>query len=149
MGHRVFRHESKCAHVHGHNYVGWFTAFSPSGLDLQGRVIDFGVLKYQIGAWIQEFWDHGMVLAEKDPLVKVFEDIKVHPEMDPDPVATATGHPSHGQKLFLLPKSPTAENLALYLLNVVCPSVLRGTGVWVTKVVLEETENCSAEVSVG
>ena len=38
--------------------------------------------------------------------------------------------------------------MANYLLHVVCPKVLEGTGVRVTGVVLWETENCSAEVGL-
>ncbi len=46
--------------------------------------------------------------------------------------------------IFCLPYNPTAENMADYLLRTVCPEVLIGTGVVVTKVVLWETENCFA-----
>ena len=37
-GHRVYRHESKCAHLHGHNYRIHFTV--TGRLDSLGRVID-------------------------------------------------------------------------------------------------------------
>ncbi len=63
-GHRVMRHESKCAHLHGHNYVAFFTASAQ--LDDVGRVIDFSVIKERVGGWIDEFWDHGFVLNEED-----------------------------------------------------------------------------------
>jgi 6-pyruvoyltetrahydropterin/6-carboxytetrahydropterin synthase len=53
-----------------------------------------------------------------------------------------------GQKLFLLDSNPTAENMASYLLHVVSPEMLSGTGVRVESVTLWETENCFAEAKL-
>src|SRR5262249_24520110 len=39
-GHRVLRHEGKCAHLHGHNYTAIVHAAAPD-LDGLGRVVDF------------------------------------------------------------------------------------------------------------
>lgn len=128
-GHRVHNHESKCRNLHGHNYVALFTASAP--LDDLGRVIDFSVLKQQIGGWIDEHWDHGFIL------------------WDNDLEARATMALMPQQKLFLLPTNPTAENMARHLLQVVCPERLAGTGVEVIKVRLWETENCYAEAALG
>ena len=130
-GHRVHRHESKCRHLHGHNYVVFFHAESPAGLDPLGRVIDFGVLKAKLGPWIEAEWDHGMVLWAEDE------------------EAIAAARLLGDQKLFLLPANPTAENMALYLLHEVAPRLLEGTGVTVTRVVLWETENCYAEAALS
>ena len=138
-GHRVLNHESKCAHLHGHNYVALFTA--SADLDEIGRVIDFSVLKKALGGWIDRHWDHGFVLFEKDAeaigLLEAF-----------DPGAGLGKFNVGGQKLFLLPTNPTAENLAAYLLKVVCPDRLEGTGVVVVKVRIWETENCYAEAEM-
>lgn len=126
-GHRVMGHENKCAHPHGHNYVAFFTARAED-LDSVGRVIDFSVLKERIGGWIDEYWDHGFIYARADK------------EMG----AVFKGR----WKNYDLPTNPTAENLADHLLRVVCPEVLSGTGVEVTKVTIWETENCYADASV-
>jgi 6-pyruvoyltetrahydropterin/6-carboxytetrahydropterin synthase len=128
-GHRVHRHESKCANLHGHNYVAFFHATAPA-LDPLGRVIDFGVLKARLGEWIDVEWDHGFVLWN--------EDAAAIGAMDAMP----------GQKLYLMDRNPTAENMALHLLHDVAPALMEGTGVRVTRVVLWETENCYAEVSL-
>ena len=40
-GHRVYQHESKCNHVHGHRYVVEVEATGT--LDGLGRIIDFSV----------------------------------------------------------------------------------------------------------
>ena len=126
-GHRIWGHENTCAHLHGHNYVALFHATAPE-LDPLGRVIDFSVLKSRLGRWIEENWDHGFVLHRDDR--EAIEAVRRVP----------------GQKLFLLDGNPTAENMALHLLEVVAPAELAGLGVEVVKVTLWETENCFAEV---
>lgn len=129
-GHRVHRHESKCRHLHGHNYVAFFHAEAEDGLDALGRVIDFGVLKAKIQPWIEEHWDHGTILWGEDA----------------EAIAALTALP--GQKLYRLAANPTAENMALALLHEICPRLLAGTGVTITRVVLWETENCYAEAAL-
>ena len=128
-GHRLYQHEGKCAGIHGHNYVAEFYA-SAAQLDSLGRVLDFGVIKDRLGGWIEEHWDHGFICFREDreaseALAKIV-----------------------GQKLFLLDVNPTAENLARHLLHVVGPQQLAGTGVQLTRVVLRETDNCRADVSL-
>jgi 6-pyruvoyltetrahydropterin/6-carboxytetrahydropterin synthase len=129
-GHRVMGHEGRCAHLHGHNYVAFFHA-AADRLDPVGRVVDFGVLKERLGGWIDAHWDHGFVHAAAD-----------------EEVAQVYARHLPGHKRFALPDNPTAENLARYLLEVVGPGQLQGTGVRLVKVVLWETENCFAEVSL-
>ena len=129
-GHRVMGHEGLCACLHGHNYVAFFHA-EADDLDSVGRVIDFGVLKEKLGGWVDENWDHGFVYFQDDAEVaEIF----------------ARQVPAH--KRFVLPDNPTAENMARYLLEVVGPEQLGGTGVRLVKVVLWETENCFAEVTL-
>lgn len=133
IGHRVFKHESKCKNLHGHNYVFFLTAEAPEeggSLDKLGRVVDFSVLKEKLGSWLELNWDHGFILYEKDE--EAIAGVRYIP----------------GSKLFLLPENPTAENMALHILRVVGPLVLRGTGVRLIKVVVWETENCIAEASL-
>src|SRR4051812_35432144 len=97
-GHRVWRHESKCAHFHGHNYVAFFHARG-AALDDIGRVIDFGELKKRLGGWVDENWDHGFILCRDDRAA-----------------IEAVGQ-LEGQKLFLMDATPTAENMADHLLR--------------------------------
>lgn len=127
-GHRVFGHESKCRNLHGHNYTVLFDAQAEQ-LDELGRVIDFAVLKERLKAWIDEYWDHGLILMESDPIV---------------PMMTR----SLAQKCYLLPQNPTAENLAEHLLHHAAPEALEGVGVRVVRVTLWETENCCAMVEL-
>lgn len=128
-GHRIYGHESKCRHLHGHNYTFELTcAAEGERLDLLGRVIDFAVIKATLCAWLEVNWDHRMILWEADPIVNALRDI--------DPTVTT------------LPVNPTAENLAAYLVEVVGPAELAGTGVWLTAVTVKETGKCSATFEV-
>ncbi|MCM2282652.1 MAG: 6-carboxytetrahydropterin synthase [Bdellovibrionaceae bacterium] len=132
-GHRVFEHEGSCRRPHGHNYVAFFTAESESkALDPIGRVIDFSVLKQKLGGWIEQNWDHQFLVYEKDAEL----------------LAALRTLPDSRDGLFVCPFNPTAERMAEYLLKVVAPSVLAGSGVRVTQITLWETENCYAEVSL-
>jgi 6-pyruvoyltetrahydropterin/6-carboxytetrahydropterin synthase len=129
MGHRVHGHESKCRHLHGHNFVAFVTAAADE-LDAVRRVIDFGVLKDRIGGWIDREWDHGLVVWQNDAEAR-------------SALATVDG-----QKAYLLPVNPTAENLADHLLRVIGPQTLAGTGVRLVKVTIFETENGIAEATL-
>lgn len=125
--HRVMQHESKCKYVHGHRYVVEATFQAPE-LDVLGRVVDFGVIKERLGAWIEEHWDHATILYEKD------KELGNHIEK------------ITGQTVFYLPSNPTAENMAIYLLRVVCPTLFKESDVQCASIRLNETPNCYAEI---
>ena len=134
-GHRLLGHEGKCANFHGHNYVADFfvtaTGDEHMQVDRVGRVIDFAELKSLIKGWIDEHWDHGFVLSRDDE-----NGIAAIRSVEPT-------------KYFLLPDNPTAENMARYLLETVCPQLLSDTGVEAIRVALWETEETCAVVSVA
>lgn len=129
-GHRVLGHEGKCSHAHGHEYKYEITAISDD-LDRIGRVIDFSVIKEKIGGWIDRNWDHNFIVykADRDAIeaMKLFY---------------------NGKEPFVSDWNPTAENIAFYLLNTICPKELAGSGVKVIKVKVQETSNCYAEASI-
>ena len=132
-GHRLVGHEGACAYLHGHNYVVFIHA--SGSLDEVGRVIDFSVLKERVGGWILENWDHGFIVARHDrDALRALD------------AFTSGGLP---QKTYILEVNPTAENLAQFLALEVSPRVLSGTGVTITKIVVQETENCFAECVVN
>lgn len=131
-GHRVFRHESKCNHVHGHNYV-MFVAVESGELDSIGRVIDFSEVKTLLGGWIDRFIDHNFVVFCEDPLA-----LAVAP-------FCKSGAP------YIMASNPTAENMAMHFAEVF-QSILDahqeargGFPLYVSKIELWETENCKAE----
>jgi 6-pyruvoyltetrahydropterin/6-carboxytetrahydropterin synthase len=126
--HRVMQHEGKCKHLHGHRYALEAT-FAASGLDTLGRVVDFAVIKEKLGGWILDNWDHATILYDKDKaLGKAISDIT-------------------GQKIFYMPSNPTAENMAEYMLNDICPALFTGTDVQCVYIKLYETPNCFVETS--
>lgn len=122
-GHRVYGHESKCAHLHGHNYRVHFTC-EAEHLDTVGRVIDFSEIKSKLCMWVEEHWDHKTLIWENDPWAKVLQAI--------DPT------------IVIVPFNPTAENIAQYLVEVVGPQQLKGTGIKLVHCDVEETRKCSA-----
>ena len=125
-GHRLHRHGGKCEFFHGHNYVADFYITNHE-VDSVGRVIDFADLKARFKGWLDEHWDHGFILNEDD-----HNGISAIKMVDPC-------------KYFVLPYNPTAENMARYLLDVVCPGLLADTDVEATRVVIWETEEAFAE----
>lgn len=126
-GHRVVGHESKCAHLHGHNYrIHFHVASINDDLDEVGRVIDFSVIKSLLCQWLEEKWDHKMLIWDQDPLKNGLS------ELDPSGVV-------------LTAFNPTAENMATYLVAFVGPMLLRPHDVTLIKVVIEETRKCSVE----
>ena len=128
-GHRVLGHEGKCKHLHGHRYVAEVTVEAPD-LDDLSRVIDFSVLKTLIGKWIDEQWDHNILLHEADPL------------LDIRPESSAWG----GKKPYIvLDGNPTAETMVVILFNVAAN--LLPQPIKVVHCRLYETPNCWADYS--
>lgn len=127
VGHRVTNHESKCRHLHGHNYRVHFHCEAPS-LDEIGRVIDFSVIKSTLCMWIEDNWDHHFLIYKDDPLAKSLLSI--------DPTVV------------VVPFNPTAENMAIHLVTVIAPELLKNTGVTLIECVVEETRKCSVSFSI-
>lgn len=125
-GHRVFGHESKCAHAHGHN--GRITFTVAGDLDNVGRVLDFSDIGKRLCNWIEETWDHKFIVYQEDPWREVLSKLD--------------------STVWWAPFNPTAENFAKYLVEVVGPQQLFGTGATLVKVKFEETRKCSAEFSL-
>lgn len=156
-GHRLMQHESKCASLHGHNYMVEVSAVA-ANTDGCGRVVDFGVLKERLGGWIDRYWDHTTILQDGDPLIDA-----IVPGIDPHgKVLAAWGAGLHdmplipgaylrfseNRPLFIVPFAPSAENLAAFLFCVVCPRVFKdvlGVGrdqMMISQIRLWETANC-------
>jgi 6-pyruvoyltetrahydropterin/6-carboxytetrahydropterin synthase len=132
-GHRLMHHEGRCAQLHGHNYEVEITAEPVGSLDGVGRVVDFSVIKEKVGAWIDDQWDHGFLVHERD-----LDALWALREF-----AEASGVP---QRVVHLPVNPTAENMAHHLFTV-ATTLLRDDGVQIRRVRLWETPTCYAEVT--
>lgn len=123
-GHRVYGHESKCAHPHGHNGRITFEISCGNVLDHVGRVLDFSEVNIRLCQWVENTWDHKFIVWEKDPWKDVLERL--------DPEGT-----------WVAPFNPTAENFAEYLVRYIGPQQLP-LGLKLISVIFRETEKCSA-----
>lgn len=131
-GHRVHGHESKCAHLHGHNYRVFFTIQAvekSEALDSIGRVIDFSAIKEFLCEWLEEEWDHKFLVSVNDPMAAYLSEI--------DKEGTV-----------VVPFNPTAENMARYLVETIAPKVLP-SDVELIQCTIEETRKCGATYTKG
>lgn len=126
--HRIIGHEGKCKDLHGHRYALEAT-FLADKLDSLGRVVDFGIIREKLGGWLDEYWDHTAVLSEEDR--ELGNDICKHTK----------------QTIFYLPANPTAENMAAYIFEVICPVLFKNSGLKCISITLHETPNCKVTVS--
>lgn len=128
-GHRVVGHESKCKHLHGHNYRFHFS-ISAGGLDEVGRIVDFSVIKATLGEWLEEHFDHRFLMWEADPFLPTLQ------ELSPE-------------SMVVVPFNPTAENIAAYILTEVAPALLVPYGCTLMACRIEETRKCSVTAQLA
>lgn len=126
-GHRVHDHESKCKHLHGHNYRFHFTITGT--LDNIGRIIDFSVIKEKLCEWLEDNYDHKFLIWKHDPFMITLN------EIDPDGVHVTDFN-------------PTAENIAKHFTEVIAPIQLNGTNTELIKCTIEETRKCKASYEI-
>ena len=144
-GHRVVGHGGKCEFLHGHNYRIHFTCEAEQ-LDEVGRVIDFGVIKTILCQWLEDNWDHKMLLWEKDDNFFIEKLRKFYTHWD-------------SMGIVEVPFNPTAENMAEHLLFIsnallqaehLCrisnalPQDEGYSDIVCTEIIVEETRKCSA-----
>ena len=103
MGHRVLHHRSICKGLHGHRYKAEICLsgylVSESGMSEEGMVIDFADIKKISQDLIQKKLDHAFMVWEKDEELLIFF------------------NESKGHKPVIVPFTPTAENVAAYIFN--------------------------------
>ena len=128
-GHRVVGHENKCKFLHGHNYRFHFKIASAGGLDEVGRVMDFGVIKSKLCEWLEENYDHKMLIWELDPMLPDLR--KISPE-----------------SIVEVDFNPTAENIAEDFCKNHAPHLLADTGCVLVELKIEETRKCSVTYSI-
>ncbi|MFP6674903.1 MAG: 6-carboxytetrahydropterin synthase [Pirellulaceae bacterium] len=129
-GHRLCGHGGKCEFFHGHNYIADFFVTGDE-VDEVGRIVDFAELKRVLKGWIDEHWDHAFLLSNRDA-----NGIQAIKSVVPT-------------KYYLLPYNPTAENMATYLLEQVCPILFDDMNIRATKVIVWETEEAYSEATVS
>lgn len=149
MGHRVSAHGSKCRNLHGHRYTIHATCRGPLAEDGEqdGMVLDFGFLKELMMGHIDDPCDHGTTLWVRDEeLLKA-----LGPRATMVTALVAKGGwcltDWNWGKLYVVPFTPTAENLARHWFErLAVPVVSRSEGrALLHSVKVWETPNCSAE----
>lgn len=120
--HRVIGHHQKCKYLHGHRYVLEITA-KAENLDQLGMVVDFGELKDLMKGWIDDNFDHNIILSPKDKELGDF-------------VGQYTK-----QKIYYIHENPTAENIVLYLKKFIIPKLFGDKPYKISKLRLYETPN--------
>lgn len=95
-GHRLLDYNGACKYPHGHNGKVEIVCANDN-LDNCGMVVDFGKIKTLIKGFIDENWDHAMLLRKDDPLLASMRQRK--------------------EKVFIFDSNPTAEVMAKYLFD--------------------------------
>jgi 6-pyruvoyltetrahydropterin/6-carboxytetrahydropterin synthase len=99
--HRLPDHRGKCRFIHGHNYKVVVTLTS-SKVDKNGMVMDFSHVKNIVGEYLDENYDHRLILEGNDPLLGILKE-------------ALPAEQSKNIKAF--PGTPTAENMAELFLS--------------------------------
>ncbi|MFY9589391.1 6-pyruvoyl trahydropterin synthase family protein [Rickettsia endosymbiont of Halotydeus destructor] len=126
-GHRIIGHQNKCQFLHGHRYSLEITAAAKETNKL-GMIVDFGEIKLFAKNWIDDNFDHSLILHQDDKEIG-------------DKIASWTG-----QKIYYMQNNPTAENIALHLKNDIFPKLFVNQSFIITSIKLFETPNCFVEV---
>lgn len=64
-GHRLLNYAGKCASPHGHTFTAEVLV-AGGELNQLGLVVDFGDVKGPLKRWIDDQWDHGFLLNDRD-----------------------------------------------------------------------------------
>ncbi|WP_347939342.1 6-pyruvoyl trahydropterin synthase family protein [Rickettsia oklahomensis] len=126
-GHRIIGHQNKCQFLHGHRYVLEIT-IAANKTDKLGMVIDFSLIKDLVKKWIDENFDHSLILHQDDK------------EMGQQ-IEHCTG-----QKIYYMNNNPTAENIVIHLKDEIFPKLFINQKFSITSLKLFETPNCFVEV---
>lgn len=158
-GHRIMTHGSKCRHLHGHRY-GIEAVCEAVDLHHDGEqtdmVLDFGFLKEEMLAAIDEPCDHGFIAALADrELLTMFAPAGRDPAAWLDALEAevrAKGEATTCDtrlttKLTVVPFQPTAECLARHWFVKLAAPVRHRSGGAARLVLVRvfETPNCAAE----
>ena len=105
---------------------------SAPDVDERGMIVEYGAFKRRLREWIDEHWDHGLILGKDDALVSSL---------------------SLCGKVYVMPDWPTVENVAMHLVGVanwiVTNMAEKAKGLYVSRVQVQETAVNGAEWTYG
>ena len=125
MAHRLPEHTGGCRNVHGHSYRMWIELAGEP--DASGMVLDYFTLSEMISPLVQEI-DHAFLCDRSDKLIVDFLR-------------------SSGLKAVYVDFPTTAENIAKWFFERLCPLFQPLKHLRELRVRIEETERTYAEVS--
>ena len=73
--HRLHLHKGKCFRIHGHE--GKIVWYLRGPVNKDGMIIDFYEVKSKLDKWVDDNWDHKLILYKGDPLYKQFENMDI------------------------------------------------------------------------
>ncbi len=120
-GHRLLGHAGPCRRLHGHNARVEIVLKSEQ-LDAMGLVIDFHQIKSVVKPWLDDTFDHRVLLFSKDPLVEVLRQA--------------------GEEVVVMDENPSAEVICRKIFEYCVSQKLP-----VHEVIVWETENSCASYS--
>lgn len=130
-GHRLLGYNGPCSHYHGHNYMA-SVVIQCSTLNYMSMVVDFSDIKREVKKWIDDHWDHNMILHADDPMLD----------------AIAAQLLNLQKKPFEMPRNenPTAEAMAIVLMEQVDEilNILGEDYLLCTCVTIQETPSSTA-----
>jgi 6-pyruvoyltetrahydropterin/6-carboxytetrahydropterin synthase len=133
VGHRQWKDNGHCAWIHGYGRTVQFT-FGCNELDDKTWVVDFGGLK-QVKQWIEEQWDHRLLLASNDPHLDKIMALQDYNIVNVNVMDVSKGH------------SPGIEGSCKFLYDNINPMILQMSDnrCWIESVEIWEHENNTAK----
>lgn len=140
FAHRLMNHKGKCRNIHGHSGVAEIT-FRGEDRDQDSGFLgnaDLADLKEMIKGWIDENWDHGLLLNADDPLHTLLAEL----------------HYKESKcelKIYIALSEPSSEYMAEHLHHKVherCLAMFPETYAktfWIERVKIYETQSNAAE----
>jgi 6-pyruvoyl-tetrahydropterin synthase len=117
MAHRLLNLPGKCQQIHGHSLkvkVSWIGGVNVDGyftLD-DGSVMDFSNAKRVVRRYLDESYDHHLLLSQHDPWTKSVL-VNMGPDhQEPDGVLW---QPTQLPGMVIMPADPTTENICLWI----------------------------------
>ncbi|SKB00279.1 preQ(0) biosynthesis protein QueD [Caloramator quimbayensis] len=131
--HMLSYHEGLCSNLHGHTYRLEVTALKYELINegsSEGMILDFGDLKRIVKESVLDKFDHSFLFWERG--------------CDAEREIAATIE-KHGMRIVRLKDRPTAENIAVFIINTLNEH-LKDSPINIVKVRLYETPTSYAEV---
>jgi 6-pyruvoyl-tetrahydropterin synthase len=122
VAHRLYEMPGKCENIHGHSM--WVTLGLEGGINDHGVVyvdektkagLNFGDVKKEFRGYLDDYFDHHVLLNEKDPWAGQLRVMPREITSDDSRMAPEDVHYQRMPGLQAMPGDPTTEHLALWI----------------------------------